>query len=171
MKLTDPVDFARDFAAALHLDQRQYYGDKPYLTHLQSVVRTLIHFNFTDRDILAAGYLHDLVEDTGVSPVVIRELFGDAITDLVMAVTDEPGANRKERKAKTYPKIKAGGEKAVALKLADRIANVEHGLLAGDLRMQKMYKKEFEDFNLQLRTVGQLEPMWAYLQSLHHKTP
>lgn len=171
MKLNDPVAFAKVFASQLHQDQGQYYGDKPYVTHLDQVVRTLLHFDFTDKSMLAAGYLHDTIEDTGISQGVIFELFGPEVGRLVSAVTDEPGANRKERKAMTYPKIKAAGEEAIALKLADRIANVEYSITTGNLRMQKMYRKEFDELNKNLRNYGQLEPMWARLQSLMLNIP
>ncbi len=171
MKLNDPVAFAKTFAAALHQDQGQGYDGRPYVYHLDQVVRTLIHFDHIDKPMLTAGYLHDAMEDCHLTFDSIRALFGAEVAQLVDAVSDPEGfPNRKTRKAAAYIRIKAHGERAIALKLADRIANVEHGILTADLRMQKMYKGEYEGFSGALRTLGQLEPMWAYLQSLHLKT-
>lgn len=89
------------------------------------------------------------------------------------ALTDEPGANRKERKAATYPKIK-GTPGALQLKLADRIANVENGLASRvkdpsnslNKRMFLMYKKEQPEFESALRVLGQYDEMWNRLNTL-----
>lgn len=166
MELNDRVAFARVFASALHADKGQVYDGKPYQIHLEAVVDVLLRFDHIDKNLLAAGYLHDVVEDTGVDLLTIEMLFGGKVKNLVSALTDEPGENRKIRKAATYPKIKAT-EGALIIKLADRIANVEHGITTQNIRMQKMYKKEYDEFSNNLRTLGQLEGMWGHLQSLH----
>jgi (p)ppGpp synthase/HD superfamily hydrolase len=88
-------------------------------------------------------------------------MFGEEVARLVHAVTNEPGPNRKQRGMATYPKIRDAGDCAVALKLADRIANVEMGG-----KLVAMYAKEYEDFRRALYTPGQNEPMWAHLDSL-----
>lgn len=80
-------------------------------------------------------------------------------------MTDEPGENRKARKMMTYPKIRSGGPNAVRLKLADRIANLEHSL-QGDSGLAAMYRKEHEDFRRALRTEGENEEMWLHLDKL-----
>lgn len=164
MKFNRKVEAAAKFAALCHEDQR--YGDAPYTEHLESVVDVLCGlYNVTDKDVLAAAYLHDAMEDTGVSRATLDDLFGEKVASLVAAVTDEPGANRKERKAATYPKIKALKD-AVAIKLADRIANVQHAILAKNVPMFKMYKKEQTDFQAALREFGVCDPMWAHLDHL-----
>lgn len=82
------------------------------------------------------------------------------IANLVYAVTNEQGRNRAERHLKTYPKIKVYGRKAIILKLADRIANVQMG---GD--MVKAYRKEYVDFKNAL-CQDKDDPMWLYLDKL-----
>lgn len=128
--MTNDPAYARNFAALAH--GSQLYGDQPYIVHLQAVARELRSLmvrapglRFYDRDLAeCAAYLHDVLEDTSTTRGELEAAFGPDVADLVHAVTDEPGRNRKERKAKTYPKIRACGPLAVALKLADRIANV-----------------------------------------------
>lgn len=166
--LNDKVECAKMFAAMLHADKGQRYDGEPYVIHLQNVVEVLLRFDHIDKNILAAGYLHDSIEDTQVELTVLNCLFGKTVVDLVWAVSDEPGANRKERKAKTYPKIKSIPG-ATVIKLADRIANVEHSIRTGNARMQKMYKKEYDDFSANLRVLGENENMWGHLQALHLK--
>lgn len=81
------------------------------------------------------------------SETTIRPIVGATVTNiyvynknLVGAVTNEPGPNRKTRSALTYPKIRQS-DKSIALKLADRIANISQG---GSL--VEMYRKEYPEF-------------------------
>ena len=93
---------------------------------------------------LAAGWLHDVIEDTDASYNDVKKVTNAVVAELVFAVTDELGRNRKERSAKTYPKIQ-GNIAATALKLADRIANIENGNVEGGSMLQ-MYRKEYPHF-------------------------
>lgn len=52
------------------------------------------------------------------------------------------------------------------LELADRIANVEHGIRMGNEKKTKMYKEEFAEFRNELFVEGQCEKMWEYLTKL-----
>jgi hypothetical protein len=78
--------------------------------------------------------------------------------------TTEPGKNRKQRNAKTYPKIKAKNE-AIYLKLADRIANVQASI-ENNLKKLKMYQNEFPDFKMALKQPGIADEMWSFLEEL-----
>ena len=88
-------------------------------------------------------------------------MFGDEVAQLVSAVTNEDGPNRKTRAALTYPKIRNAGTNAITLKLADRIANVENGG-----KLVDMYRKEYADFRWTLYMQGSLDNMWTHLDSL-----
>ena len=92
--------------------------------------------------------MHDVLEDTHLSYNDIKKEFGEDIAELVYAVTDELGRNRKERKEKTYPKIK-GNPKAIAVKLCDRIANVREAKSSAS-KMFRMYKDEHAEFTITL---------------------
>jgi (p)ppGpp synthase/HD superfamily hydrolase len=157
------VDRARRFAVKAH--GTQMYGDKPYVAHIDHVVRVLVSFGYSGDHILAAGYLHDVLEDTHVTCEDLAREFPASAVKLVFAVTDEPGRNRKERKAKTYPKIVAAGDAAVAIKLADRIANVQAAIKAGS-RHVEMYRNEHSAFRAALRRDWELNSMWAYLDGM-----
>jgi len=79
---------------------------------------------------------------------------------MVFCVTDEIGRNRKEKKIKTLPKT-ASNPDAVIIKLADRIANIEHG---GKI---DMYAKEYADFKNHLYQADKVAaPLWDHLESL-----
>jgi guanosine-3',5'-bis(diphosphate) 3'-pyrophosphohydrolase len=155
---------AEGFAKGVHLNQK--YGNKPYYEHLEDVVRVLRRSGFFDNNVvLSAGWLHDCIEDQGVTEEQLTNEFGSEVAKLVVAVTDAPGSNRKERKAATYPKIRAAGKWAIAIKLADRIANVgrcRYDSSKSDLL--EMYRAEQEEFKSQLYIGGMLEDMWAALE-------
>lgn len=142
------IEQAMMFATQKHvLDNHQLYGDLvPYTHHLAAVEQVLLRFGFKDEELRVAAWLHDVIEDTRDKPNkvkrrIIEEKFGEPVGELVWAVTSEEGHNRAVRNAMTYPKIRAAGPLAVALKLADRIANIEFGGRGCD-----MYKKEHAAF-------------------------
>ena len=151
---------ARLVAVKVHSGQ-DYDGVFPYEKHLDDVVRVLKRFGFSGRFIVA-GYLHDAIEDGSISYNKIKTHFGEEVAEMVFCVTDELGRNRKEKKSKTLPKT-ASSYDAIVLKLADRIANIEHG---GKV---SMYAKEYDEFCKYLRHDNQNETvkkMWEHLDKL-----
>lgn len=111
---------AEEFAVTAHGDQR--YGDSPYREHLAAVVQILRGFGYVG-PYEAAGWLHDVVEDTPVELATLADRFGSDVAAMVDAVTGL-GATRAERNARIYAGIMREPRAAV-VKLADRIANVE----------------------------------------------
>ena len=160
------VKEAAYFAISAHGNQT--YDSYPYYYHLEEVVDILREFGYTDDKYIVAGYLHDTLEDTAVSYNDIKERFGEEIAEIVFAVTDELGRNRKERKAKTYPKIKANKD-AIIVKLADRISNMRNSLLKGH-KMSEMYIKEYGTFRSSLDTNDyELDSLWLELDGMNSK--
>lgn len=159
-------EMAKMFAAEAH--KEPYDGVLPYTYHLSMVVDNLLSFGFTDNHVICAGWLHDVLEDTNRSYNDVKRLFGPDTADLVYAVTNELGKNRKERSVKTYPKIK-GNYEATALKLADRIANVEYGAMHGS-EMWRLYYAELPVFEKGIRVPESedniLKAMWIRLHRL-----
>lgn len=170
------VESAMTLAAAAHVGQ--VYGDRPYIDHLIDVVEILFRFKYihveekinvlcitgSEITLVQAALLHDAIEDTALTKEIIEEVVGERVADIVWRVTCEPGKNRKERYEKTYPKIKEN-KNAVLIKLADRIANIENCIRTKDSRF-KMYKKEYPEFEKQLRDGKTAENLWIYLEGL-----
>ena len=141
----------------------QDYDGFPYHKHLKDVENILLKFGFDPHgDLIICAWLHDILEDCPISHNDIEKEFGEKIAEIVYCVTDELGRNRKERKEKTYPKIRSNPD-ALVIKLADRIANVENGKKKGN-SLFKMYQKEHPRFK-SLYT-GQFDEMWDYLEEL-----
>lgn len=158
----EKVQRAKDFADVAHGAQR--YGDHPYVYHLQKVYNVLLQFKVGTEELLCAAILHDVLEDTPTNFSDVFRAFGPEVAELVYAVTDELGRNRGERHAKTLPKIKAM-PLAVTLKLADRIANVEHSIDTMDVGKLSMYRREHQEFKEALSVHGH-QAMWNYLDGL-----
>lgn len=151
-------DRARDFAVAAHGDQP--YGDLPYVAHLAAVVRVLGDFGFAG-DYLIAGWLHDVVEDTDKTVAEIESAFGDRASKLVWAVTG--GGERATHVATIHQKI-ADYPDAAAVKLADRIANVE-ACKAGDKHSIR-YNREHAEFATVIQPHVPAAMWQRYLQAL-----
>lgn len=135
-------DEARAAALAVDYHRNQLYGERPYRVHLYAVRKVLLDFNLGGA-LGQAAWLHDTIEDTGLTREVIAAEFGEDVAALVWAVTGI-GHNRKARVADAYAKIVDLPE-AVFLKLADRIANVEASARSGDDKLA-MYRKERPGF-------------------------
>jgi (p)ppGpp synthase/HD superfamily hydrolase len=166
---------AREFALCAHGEQRygaalQDGGEAllPYSVHLDNVAEIAYAFGLSVT-VEAAAYLHDVLEDTRVTREQLVAEFGAEIAALVEAVTDKPGVNRAARHAATYPTLKLNAE-AVALKLCDRIANAQ-AAFQNNPGLFKMYRKEHAAFGAALRTEGQWELIWEYLDNLIGELP
>lgn len=98
------VTEAKAFAIAAHsaVNQKRKYTGEPYWNHPVEVAETLQAAGFHDPVMIAAAYLHDVVEDTGVTAYDLLQVFPAEVVDTVLWLTDvsrpEDG-NRKTRKA------------------------------------------------------------------------
>lgn len=140
---------ARDFAVAHH--GSQLYGSRPYVEHLEDVVGVLDEAGYSEYQ--DAGYLHDVLEDTAATVEMISHHFGNVTAQAVLFCTDETGTNRKARKAATYRRVdqdRANETEAVvvglAVKIADRVANVRNCVAENNVGLLAMYRKEHKDF-------------------------
>lgn len=159
--MSNIVADAEHLARERHIDQR--YGDRPYSAHLEAVVGVLREFGHDSPAMLAAGWLHDTVEDTGLTIDEVRGSFGAEVAELVWAVTGQ-GPNRKARVADTYRKL-AAYPAAVNLKLADRLANVRSCVESGNQGLFQMYRQEWPAMRDTL--AGHGDPaLWAALGAI-----
>lgn len=156
--MLSPVEIAHRFAVDAHGDQK--YGDQPYEVHLKAVAEIAAPYG-DDAQVIA--YLHDVAEDTATTLDTIRQHFGDAIASHVALLTDEPGINRKERKAKTNAKLKAVEEDhqlALVVKAADRLANLRASANSSDSSKLQMYRREHDAFREAAFRPGLCDELW-----------
>lgn len=118
------LDRALVFARERHGQQMRRGSDTPYWVHPVRVCLALMHWDATDRDLLVAALLHDLVEDTQTSADEIRERFGARPADLVVWLTAPDGYLVDETRAYYRRLLEKGPSDARLLKIADRSDNL-----------------------------------------------
>ncbi|MCT0250231.1 bifunctional (p)ppGpp synthetase/guanosine-3',5'-bis(diphosphate) 3'-pyrophosphohydrolase [Synechococcus sp. CS-197] len=129
---------AFDFAFQLHEGQFRASGD-PYIVHPVAVADLLRDIG-ASASVIAAGFLHDVVEDTDVTPEQLESHFGPEVRELVEGVTKLGGlhfTNRTEAQAENLRKMflaMASDIRVVLVKLADRLHNMR---TLGALREEK----------------------------------
>jgi (p)ppGpp synthase/HD superfamily hydrolase len=120
------ISRAADFAARQHAGQRRKgKAREPYLNHLAEVASILAEVTGgTDAVLVAAGWLHDTVEDTDAErDDVVRE-FGEDVAALVVEVTDDKSLPKAERKRLQVVNASRKSARAKLLKIADKISNL-----------------------------------------------
>ena len=115
---------AMNVAAQKHTDQRRKgANDEPYINH-PAEVGHLLAVNGADAVTIAAGYLHDTVEDTETSHEEILREFGENISDIIKEVTDDKSLPKAERKRLQLEHAKHASPAAKQVKIADKTSNL-----------------------------------------------
>src|SRR5580698_7749719 len=122
----DLVSEAYEFSEIAHKEQKRYSGD-PYFVHPAEVGFLLAEAGL-DAHTIAAGLLHDVIEDAGVKPATLEEQFGKEVLELVEGVT-KLGTLRyrgMERHTESLRKLFAATAqdiRVLIIKLMDRLHN------------------------------------------------
>ncbi len=121
------IEKAYAFAAQAHKDHKRLSGE-PYLTHLVATAKSLAEIDMSAKTI-AAGLLHDSIEDTSVSPEDIEKEFGKEIRFLVEGVTKlghlkYRGVERHRESLRKLLVATGKDARVLIIKLMDRLHNV-----------------------------------------------
>jgi (p)ppGpp synthase/HD superfamily hydrolase len=142
----DIVRKAQVYAMAAHaaVGQRRKYTGEPYIVHPAEVAKIVAGVPGSTPDMVAAAWLHDVVEDTGCTYNDIHMGFGTDIATLVGWLTDvskpEDGP-RWFRKKMDREHTAAAPAEAQTIKLADLISNTK-SIMAHDEKFAKVYLEE-----------------------------
>ena len=148
------LDKAKEYATIYHSQTNHEYDEKPYSYHLQMVVDAAAGFIQLipehDREtVLAACWCHDVIEDTRQTYNDVAKATSVEVAEIVYALTNEKGKNRKERaNDKYYAGIRAVPY-AGFVKACDRLANVLYSRHTTG-KMFAAYKREHEQFRKEL---------------------
>jgi (p)ppGpp synthase/HD superfamily hydrolase len=116
---------AAALAARVHENQYRKDGETPYDAHPARVAMIIaVHFGFTDEAILAAAYLHDVIEDSGTDYDDIEETFGRDVADYVAAMSKDGRLPEAERERAYDEQLAAGPWQGRLIKLADVYDNL-----------------------------------------------
>ena len=122
------IEKAYEFSLQHHAGQQRASGE-PYVLHPLEVAQVLAEIRL-DSTAIAAGLLHDAVEDTPVTSQEIATLFGEQVAHIVNGVTKIDKiqfANREDRQAENVRKMLLAmvtDVRVVLIKLADRLHNM-----------------------------------------------
>jgi guanosine-3',5'-bis(diphosphate) 3'-pyrophosphohydrolase len=171
---------AYEFSQKNHAGQTRASGE-PYLVHPLGVAQVLAEMKM-DAVAIAAGLLHDSVEDTSVTIVDIRKEFGEQVAHIVEGVTKISQidfATREEQQAENLRKMMLAmvdDIRVVLIKLADRLHNMRTLEHLQPERQQKIAKETLEIYGPIAHRLGmgkirgELEDLgFRYLDPLTHQ--
>lgn len=110
------------FARHVHRDQKRKYTGNPYADHLAEVAGIMATIEATDM-MIAVAWLHDCVEDCGVTLEEIEERFGFVVAIGVSGLSDIEQGNRAERKQLSRDRLESCSGWIQSIKCADLISN------------------------------------------------
>jgi (p)ppGpp synthase/HD superfamily hydrolase len=114
------------FAVQCHAGHRRESDGEPFITHPLEVARLLRDAGCSET-VVAAGLLHDVVDDSGVDVRELAERFGDDVAALVSAVTDDTCVDSyRRRKQMLRDQVQFAGGDAALVFAADKISEVRH---------------------------------------------
>ena len=111
------------FAVAAHAGQVRKGSDIPYITHPIEVAIILAQMGADDA-LIAAGLLHDTLEDTGTTAEELDAAFGARVLALVQSDSENKALSWEERKQATLNMLQDAGREEQMLALADKLANM-----------------------------------------------
>ena len=125
------VSEAADLAARRHNGMaRKGRGNEPYINHLAEVANLLsAATDGADAELVAAGWLHDSIEDTATTQQELAARFGSRVAALVAEVTDDMNLPKAQRRQKQAADAPHKSPPAKLIKIADKISNISARIL------------------------------------------
>lgn len=122
------VERAKNWAVVLHKGQFRKYGKRKYIYHPAKVVSYLKDKNYSKPELMAAAWLHDVVEDCNISYSWLENLFGLDVARLVEEVSHPAVATEIKPRSKRWQvyleHYNNASHEGKVLKMADRICNL-----------------------------------------------
>jgi guanosine-3',5'-bis(diphosphate) 3'-pyrophosphohydrolase len=151
MQTTLLIIRAMDFAARRHTHQRRKGGQaEPYVNHVVEVARLLAATSGDDPALVAAGLLHDTLEDTNTTFEELEREFGAEIAGLVQEVTDNKNLEKAERKRLQIETASKKSPRARLIKIADKTSNLRSVLGSPPADWSTQRKREYFDWAKQV---------------------
>ncbi len=113
------------YASEKHAGQLRKGSSRiPYINHPIAVTQLLFETGVTEVDILIAGALHDVVEDTSTPVDDIEDFFGKTVASWVLEVTDDMSSAHQARKEAQIRTAQNLSSPAKMIRIADKICNL-----------------------------------------------
>jgi (p)ppGpp synthase/HD superfamily hydrolase len=162
---SDLAASALAFARRVHLGQYRNQTGEQFVEHPIAVAR-LLEDSGCEGPLIAAAYLHDVVEKTDVSLEEIRERFGPGVAGVVDCLSEDPEIEGyAERKRALRGGILQSGGDPVVIYAADRVANLRDWLRVAPEDRPACGERLGTTFEERLQ-------LWSEdLEELHHLDP
>lgn len=147
--IQDHYQKAIRFAAEKHGAKNQIVPgtDLPYLMHLSTVAMEILlapSHSFNMEFAIQVALLHDTIEDTDTSFEELERIFSREVAEAVAALTKTEGLPSDQKMRDSLERIKMLSHEVWAVKLADRITNLQPPPAHWDREKRLKYKKESE---------------------------
>ena len=117
------IQKAAVFAAKAHEGMMRKGSKIPYIYHPMEVALIVAQMT-DDPEVIASAYLHDVLEDTSVTPEELERTFGGRILSLVQEESEDKERTWRERKASTIEHLKQASREVKLLTLGDKLSNM-----------------------------------------------
>ena len=174
--MRDLIRAAITCAAEAHAGQFRMDGRTPYFAHLARVGQAVSEIFPSDYQrneidypmVVAAAYLHDLLEDTPRDAEYLSDHFGHPVRRLVVDLTNvKYDTNRDEQKFLDRLRLQSAHAEARIIKLVDRLDNLQD-MESADQQFKNVYARESIALADALVQVGKCPDFFAHwLQRLH----
>ena len=119
------IERAATLAARGHKEQMRKHGNIPYIVHPFMVSRILTKHGFRD-EVVAAGLIHDVLEDTTIPREELVGELGQEVVSIVDGLSENksPDITWKERKQGYIEMVRKGSDDVKAVSCADKVHNM-----------------------------------------------
>lgn len=131
---------AREIAKEAHAEQVRKSDGSPYIEHPKAVASILEKYGFSD-EVIAAGLVHDVLEDSDISEAELRAELGDDVVDIVVAVSEDQSLEWEDRKQQYIENVAEGSDEVKAVSVADKIHNAQSFLEAYEEQGSELWRK------------------------------
>lgn len=138
--VSDIAYAAMQYARIVHRSQKRKYTGNPYVDHLAEVAGIVATVS-TEPLHIAVAWLHDCVEDQGVTYVFLVEQFGYDVANGVALLSDMEEGNRATRKRLSRERLASAPDWIQTIKCADLISNTS-SIVKHDPTFAKVYLEE-----------------------------
>lgn len=116
---------AEKFALEKHKNQKRKDDITLFSEHLAGVVNRLKNLGITNPEILSAAWLHDTIENTDTTFEEINQIFGNAVSVLVLSLSKDLNLCNKEKELQYIQQLKKSSPQAKIIKFCDISANLK----------------------------------------------
>ncbi len=168
------------FAVERHTGQLRKGTTRPYITHPLETMTILSSMN-ADTNLLIAGVLHDILEDTDTIREEITERFGHDVASLVLSHTEDKTRSWEERKQTAVKELKSASIRAKALVMADKVSNLrsmyaDHKQVGEQLwerfnapkDKQAWYYREIQDALYEMQEFPEMQDIYREMVALYN---